>query len=133
MIIAVDFDGILCEDAFPEIGKPNYPIISAVRHLIDAGHDVILWTSRVNDRLTQAVRWCEGYGLYFCTVNDNISANVKEFGTNPRKVYADVYIDDHSILFSRNNRITRNKTTSVNHIINEINHILKEDKNRGKD
>jgi hypothetical protein len=133
MIIAVDFDGILCEDAFPAIGKPNYRVISAVRQLIDAGHDVILWTSRIHGKLTEAVQWCEDYGLHFCAVNDNAPANVERYGTNPRKVYADIYIDDRSILFLRLGRLARDKTASVDHIINEINHILKEDKNHGKD
>ena len=100
MIIAVDFDGVLCKNEFPEIGKANYTVIGLVRQLIDEGNEVILWTSRVEEELEKAVEWCEDYGLHFCAVNDNAPSNQKEFAsvykTIPRKIYADVYIDDHN-------------------------------------
>lgn len=133
MIVAVDFDGILCEDAFPEIGKPNYCVISAVRQLMDAGHDVILWTSRVDDKLEEAIKWCGDYGLHFCAVNDNAPNNLATYGTNPRKIYADVYIDDRSMMFIRWARLSQDVSASIALIINEINYILKECKEDGKD
>ena len=131
MIVAVDFDGILCEDAFPEIGKPEYPMISVVRQLIDAGHDVILWTSRVDDKLQEAVEWCKDYGLHFCAINDNAPNNVAEYGTNPRKVYADIYIDDRSLLFLKYKNHRTDPSSA--RVINKIKEILKEDNNHGKD
>lgn len=100
MIIAVDFDGILCENEFPEIGPPIYSMVSFIRELIDLGHEVVLWTSRVDQPLEDAVAWCEDRGLHFCAVNDNAPSNKKQFyglySTSPRKVYADIYIDDHN-------------------------------------
>ena len=103
MIIAVDFDGILCENEFPEIGEPNYKMISFVRELIDEGHEVILWTSRADARLVEAVEWCKDRGLHFCAVNENAPSNreqyEKEHPAGTRKVYADVYMDDHDALF----------------------------------
>lgn len=97
MIIAVDFDGVLCENQFPRIGPPNYRMISMTRELIDNGNEVVLWTSRVDNRLDEAVKWCEDLGLHFCAVNGSAPSNVEKYGTNPRKIFADVYIDDHSI------------------------------------
>ena len=124
MIIAVDFDGILCEDAFPEIGKPNYSTISTVRQLIDAGHEVILWTSRVGDRLKEAVKWCSDYGLYFCAINENAPNNLARYGTDPRKVYADVYIDDRSLFFWSKifgyEKQYHSRNTSTQMVIDEI-------------
>ena len=103
MIIAVDFDGILCENDFPNIGKPNYYIISLVRQLIDRGHEVILWTTRNGEELTAAVDWCADYGLHFCNVNGPAPSNEKEYKekypTQSRKIYADIYVDDHNIEF----------------------------------
>lgn len=96
IIVAVDFDGILCQDKFPEIGKPNYEMVSFVRRLQDSEVETILWTSRVNDRLAEAVAWCEDRGLHFTSVNDNTPSNKEQYGTDPRKVYADVYMDDRS-------------------------------------
>ena len=103
MIIAVDFDGILCENRFPEIGPPVYPVISAVRQLIDAGHEVVLWTSRNGAELEAAVKWCEDRGLRFCAVNEPAPTNEEKYRDvypiQTRKIYADIYIDDHSIGF----------------------------------
>lgn len=96
IIVAVDFDGILCRDKFPEIGKPNYDMISFVRQLQDSEIETILWTSRIDNKLSKAVEWCEDRGLHFTAINDNTPNNKEEYGTNPRKVYADIYIDDRS-------------------------------------
>lgn len=105
MIIAVDFDGILCKNEFPEIGPPNYEIISLVRQLIDKGHEVILWTTRNGDELTAAVDWCGDYGLHFCNVNGPAPSNHEKYKdkyeTQSRKIYADVYVDDHNLAFSK--------------------------------
>lgn len=32
-IIAVDFDGTLCSDCYPDIGKPNLPLIELLKAL----------------------------------------------------------------------------------------------------
>lgn len=101
MIIAVDFDGILCENMFPEIGKPNYEVISLVRQLIDKGHEVVLWTTRNGEELINAIDWCGERGLHFVNVNGPAPSNEREYRdkypTESRKIYADVYIDDHNI------------------------------------
>lgn len=101
MIIAVDFDGILCENEFPEIGAPKYEIISLVRQLIDNGHEVILWTTRNGEELVAAVDWCGSYGLHFNNVNGPATSNREEYRdrypTESRKIYADIYIDDHNL------------------------------------
>ena len=103
MIIAVDFDGILCDNKFPDIGVPNYQMISFVRELIDAGHEVILWTSRAGEDLVSAIDWCGDRGLHFCEVNENAPSNVSKYASKcqkgTRKVYADIYIDDHNPMF----------------------------------
>lgn len=97
LIIAVDFDGTLCEDQFPNIGKPNALIIEWLKSIRHKGHKIILWTCRINDRLIEAVKWCAANGLIFDAVNDNLQHNIDQYGTNPRKVFADLYIDDKSI------------------------------------
>ena len=101
MIIAVDFDGILCKNEFPRIGAPNYNIISLTRQLIDKGHEVILWTSRAGAELESAIKWCHDYGLHFTAINDNAPSNKRKweriYPEGTRKVYADIYIDDHNI------------------------------------
>lgn len=101
MIIAVDFDGILAGDVgFPKIGYPIRPMVTFVKNLVEDGHEVVLWTSRTDKALEDAIKWCEDLGLHFCAVNDNAPSNKEKYaGVYPngtRKVYADFYIDDHS-------------------------------------
>lgn len=109
MIIAVDFDGILCENKFPHIGPPNYRVITLIRQLIDKGHEVILWTSRADNELIKAVDWCDSYGLHFTAINKNAPSNkakyASQYPNGTRKIYADIYIDDHNLGYSEEDMI----------------------------
>ena len=95
-IIAVDFDGTLCENQWPEIGLPNTRLIKELIHRRAQGDKLILWTNRVDDKLENAVNWCKEQGLEFDAVNDNLPEIVESFGSNCRKVFADIYIDDRA-------------------------------------
>lgn len=94
MIIAVDFDGTLCMDCFPEIGMPNMQLIKNLRKSQELGDKLILWTCRAGDKLQEAVEWCREHGLLFDAVNDNLPEVVEKWGSNSRKITADIYIDD---------------------------------------
>ena len=96
MIYAVDFDGTLCESKWPGIGRPNMGLINFLISEQKEGHKIILWTMREGDFLDEALGWCEGLGLIFDAVNDNLPEQQALYGNNSRKVYADWYIDDHN-------------------------------------
>lgn len=97
-IIAVDFDGTLCEDKWPEIGEPKIEVIDYLKTLGELGHKIILWTCRTGELLTQAVLWCNNnHGLYFDAVNQNLPEVIKQMGGDSRKIHADIYIDDKSL------------------------------------
>lgn len=95
-IIAVDFDGTLCSDCYPEIGMPNLPLIYFLRQLRKQGKQVILWTCRCGRRLEEATEWCAEFGLEFDAVNENVAETLEKYGTESRKISADVYIDDRA-------------------------------------
>jgi hypothetical protein len=106
VIIAVDFDGVLVQNAFPKIGEPDREMITLVQLLIQKSNiEVVLWTSRVDQPLEDAVTWCEQMGLQFDAVNDNAPSNKRKYGklypNGTRKVYADYYLDDHNMGYSR--------------------------------
>ena len=94
MIIAVDFDGTLCEDKYPFIGRPNTQLINTLKYADSYGDRLILWTCRSGRQLQRAVRWCESHGLYFDSVNANLPEIVEKYGGDSRKIFADVYLDD---------------------------------------
>ena len=71
-VIAVDFDGTLCKQAWPEIGEENEILIEHLKEQQAAGARLILWTNREGDLLEEAVEWCKARGLMFDTVNANL-------------------------------------------------------------
>jgi len=97
MVYAVDFDGTLCVDKYPEIGAPRRDIINFIKRRRADGDKVILWTCRSGQFLEAALAWCVRHGLEFDAVNDNLADNVACYSNNSRKVCADYYIDDRSI------------------------------------
>lgn len=96
-IYGVDFDGTLCEEIWPDIGAPNLELIEFLKERRAFGDQVILITMREGEKLDAALKWCKSYGLIFDAVNDNLPIMKGFFGNNPRKVFADIYIDDHNI------------------------------------
>lgn len=101
MIIAVDFDGVIVEDKFPEVGNPDMTMISLLLDVYAVGHSVILWTCRVNDKLEAAIKTCSDVGLHLTAINNGDPDNLAKYGTDPRKIYADVYIDDKALGYSK--------------------------------
>lgn len=100
MIIAVDFDGTLCLEAFPLIGEvtEKHKIIhKAIKHYSKEGHTIILWTCRTGDRLREAVEWCKEQDIPIDYVNENVPSFVKMYGDDCRKICADIYIDDRAV------------------------------------
>lgn len=97
MIFATDFDGTLCENKFPDIGKPNIKLINYLIAERKSGNEVILYTMREGYILDKAIEWCKNYGLKFDSVNDNIPRMKEFYKNNPRKIFANVYIDDHNL------------------------------------
>ncbi len=93
-IYAIDFDGTLCTDKYPEIGRPRMRVIRKVKRLQAKGHKFILWTCRGGELLFAANYWCFKHGLHFDAVNKNLPEMVEKYGTDPRKIGADKYIDD---------------------------------------
>ena len=93
-VIAVDFDGTLCENKWPKIGRPNFKVINYLKKEKKKGAKVILWTCRMDERLENAVKWCKAYNLEFDAINENLPEIIKEFGGDSRKVFANEYIDD---------------------------------------
>lgn len=96
MIYAIDFDGTLCDNKYPEIGEPKEDVIRAVKYAQESGVKFILWTCREGEKLQQAVEWCAEHGITFDAVNDNLPEINEQFGNNCRKVFADWYIDDRN-------------------------------------
>ncbi|UYV13770.1 MAG: hypothetical protein NCW75_05665 [Phycisphaera sp.] len=106
IIIAIDFDGTLCDHRFPDIGRENPGAFEWLRKFQDAGARLMLWTMRsdmISDGvsceghpadkpyLTEAVEWCRERGIEFWGVNSN--AEQGSWTASPKQ-YAHLYVDD---------------------------------------
>jgi hydroxymethylpyrimidine pyrophosphatase-like HAD family hydrolase len=94
--IAVDFDGTIVENAFPQIGKPK-PFAFETLHLLEKqGFTLVLWTCRTGKFLEEAITFCKKNGIDFYAVNSNYPEEVFREGDS-RKIEADYYVDDRVI------------------------------------
>lgn len=96
-IYAFDFDGTLCTNKFPEIGEPIAETIELAKKVKSRGNYIILNTMRKKGNLEEAVKWCKEQGIVFDAVNDNLPHMKEFFKNNPRKIFANYYIDDHNM------------------------------------
>lgn len=95
-IIAVDFDGTLhFGKNYPFIGEPNTELIEFIKNNRHK-YWFILWTMREGKQLAFAKEWIKEQGIKFDAINDNLQFMKEKWNNNPRKVYADYYIDDHN-------------------------------------
>ena len=100
LTFAVDFDGCLTEYSFPEIGeqtKEQKELLDVLIRLKEDGHKLILWTSRGEPVLKEAIDWCSEHNLEFDDININPFFD-KKSGPSP-KIVADYYIDDKALEF----------------------------------
>ena len=97
MIIAVDFDGTIVEDKYPQIGKERPFAVATLKQLMKDGHYLILWTVRKGEKLDDAVKWCEDRGIRFFAVNKDYAYDELDQLHHSRKIKADLFIDDRSV------------------------------------
>ena len=98
MTIAVDFDGTIVENRYPEIGKERDFATDTLKILINERHRLILWTCREGRLLEEALVWCRKRGLEFYAVNrDYPEETIDNNPAYSRKLKADLFIDDRNI------------------------------------
>ncbi len=101
-IIAVDFDGTLVEDKFPEIGAPITDVWNSIREEQLMGSKIILWTCRNGKALEDAVRFATEYmGFHFDAINENLDEVKILYGGDTRKIFADEYWDDKAVKITK--------------------------------
>jgi hypothetical protein len=104
--IALDFDGCVCENAFPEIGNLREEVLDKLRRRMVKCNKlgkipvVILWTCRADiperNYLSEAIDFCMENNVPIQFVNEN---PLMDFGHPEcvKKIYADEYWDDKAV------------------------------------
>ncbi len=96
LIIAIDFDGTIVEDKYPNVGPARIFAFETLKELQQKGYRLILWTYRSGSKLQDAVDFCKKNGIEFYAVNNSYPEE-KFDGKVSRKINADVFIDDRSV------------------------------------
>jgi len=100
-VIAVDLDGVLWENVWPNIGMIDWCLFNTLLETQSKGYRLIANTCRTGDKLKEAIDQCLIRGLRFDAVNENLPERIEEFGGDCRKISADYYIDDKSVGYNR--------------------------------
>lgn len=99
MIIAIDFDGTIVEDRYPEIGKLIGGAREVINKLYDEGYEIIIWSCRARVGKARAIEFLAKNGIKYHRFNESSPANLKQYNNvDTRKVYADLYIDDKGLM-----------------------------------
>jgi hypothetical protein len=97
MIIAIDFEGTLHDGTYPVIGNPLPHAVSSMKKIKNKGHSIIITTCRSISLQNEMIKWMQKHEIPYDAINDNLP-EIKVKFDNPRKTYADVYIDNKNIL-----------------------------------
>ncbi|PNP94776.1 hypothetical protein BMT55_00005 [Listeria newyorkensis] len=96
--IAVDFDGTIVHDCYPEIGKLIDGAKETLVQIREAGGEIIIWTCREGLDKEACIDFMKNMSIPFDYINCNHPDLIKKFGNDCRKIGAEVYIDDKSLL-----------------------------------
>jgi len=102
-IIAIDFDGCICANGWPDIEK-GVLIESTIDKIIkqrvkNINTDFILWTCRAGKKLSEAIEFCKKYQLpiyYFNEQHPSVYSWMQD-ARDTRKIFAHEYWDDRAV------------------------------------
>jgi hydroxymethylpyrimidine pyrophosphatase-like HAD family hydrolase len=92
--LAIDLDGTLLENKFPQLGKPNPDLVRVLQAVRAVGWRIVIWTVRADS--PELREHLDRYGVPYDDVNFNPGGPSNGSG----KIYADVYLDDRALNFS---------------------------------
>ena len=96
MIIGIDFDGTICEEKYPGIGS-MLPKANEVINKIHNFHKIIIITCRhTTQDINNMKMFLATHNIPYDLINENDPQLIEQRG-DCRKIYADVYIDDHNL------------------------------------
>lgn len=93
MEICIDFDGTCVTHAYPEIGL-DIGSVPVLKKLVEAGHQLIVFTMRSGKYLDDAVNWFKDNNIPLYGIQRNPT---QDGWTESPKAYAKLYIDDSAL------------------------------------
>lgn len=96
-ILAIDFDGTIATESFPEVGTLIEDADVIIRKLYDEGHDIIINTCRTGKYEGLAEYFLRDHEIPFHFINSNLPRVLDQYKQDCRKISADFYIDNRNI------------------------------------
>lgn len=98
LVIAIDFDGTIVEEAYPSLGKLRKGAKKYINKLHNDGHIIIINTCRSGVHQNAAFKMLVGLEVEFDLMNENHPSVIAEYNSDSRKISADLYIDDKNLV-----------------------------------
>ena len=86
------------ENEWPEIGKIKQNAKLVINTLHDNGHTIIINSCRAGKEEFKMIRWLKHNGIECDYINENDPKLIAHFGSDTRKISANIYIDDKGIM-----------------------------------
>jgi len=97
LTLAIDFDNTIVEEKYPDIGNLLPGAKKYINKLYEQGYYIIINTCRANDQELEAEDYLYRKGISFHRLNENQPSRILQYGTDCRKISADIYIDDKNL------------------------------------
>lgn len=95
---AIDFDDtITIGTKFPEIGELNPHADRVIRRIKENGGEIAIWTCRTGVHEQSVKNFLELNNIPFDSFNEILPSEKEHWGEGGRKIFADLYIDDHGV------------------------------------
>ena len=92
-VVAIDLDGTILKDAFPEKGEPIPGMKEQLEALREMGWKIAVWTVRTDH--DDIAKHLKAHDIPFDYINENPHGPPGQ----KKKIFADVYVDDRAIHF----------------------------------
>lgn len=94
----IDFDDtITINTKFPSVGELNPHADRVIRRIKENGGEICIWTCRTGEHEVSVRDFLEKHNIPYDSFNDILPCERILWGDGGRKVYSDLYIDDHGV------------------------------------
>ena len=94
--IVIDFDGIICIDKYPLVGKIKKDAKETINKLYE-DYIIIVNTCRVGKYEDNAREALDNWGVKYHYLNENSDELIGKYGADCRKISGDIYIDNKNL------------------------------------
>ncbi len=97
-ILSVDFDGTIVENDYPRVGKLRPYAKETINDWYLHGIGIVINTCRSGKFEQDAIDFLKQHDIKYHYINENFPHLIDLYGSDCRKISADIYIDDKCLM-----------------------------------